>query len=80
MNSVVALQHPAATGLDRVGNGRSLHPCQLGVIVGSRLASTRDPTSERWFVALLVVVAIYTAARSASRCAERPSLWRRSSS
>ena len=59
-------QHPAATGLDRLGNGRSLHPCQpLGVIVGSRLANTRDPTSlQRWFVALLVVVAIYTAARS----------------
>ena len=37
----------------------------LGVIVGSRLASTRDPTSlQRWFVALLVVVAIYTATRS----------------
>ena len=37
----------------------------LGVIVGSRLASTRDSTSlQRWFVALLVVVATYTAARS----------------
>jgi uncharacterized protein len=37
----------------------------LGVIVGSRLASTRDPISlQRWFVALLVVVAIYTATRS----------------
>ena len=37
----------------------------LGVIVGSRLASTRDSTSlQRWFVGLLVVVAIYTAARS----------------
>jgi uncharacterized membrane protein YfcA len=37
----------------------------LGVIVGSRLASTRDSSSlQRWFVALLVVVAIYTAVRS----------------
>ena len=34
----------------------------LGVIVGSRLASTRDSSSlQRWFVGLLVVVAIYTA-------------------
>ena len=38
----------------------------LGVMVGSRLASTRDSTSlQRWFVALLVVVALYTAGRSA---------------
>lgn len=37
----------------------------LGVIVGSRLASTRDSSSlQRWFVGLLVIVAIYTAARS----------------
>lgn len=37
----------------------------LGVIVGSRLASTRDSRSlQRWFVGLLVVVAIYTAVRS----------------
>jgi uncharacterized membrane protein YfcA len=37
----------------------------LGVIVGSRLASTRDSSSlQRWFVGLLVVVAIYTATRS----------------
>ena len=37
----------------------------LGVIVGSRLASTRDSSSlQRWFVALLVAVAIYTAVRS----------------
>jgi uncharacterized membrane protein YfcA len=38
----------------------------IGVIVGSHLASTRDSTSlQRWFVALLVVVAAYTAVRSA---------------
>jgi len=38
----------------------------LGVTVGSRLASTRDSRSlQRWFVALLVVVAAYTATRSA---------------
>jgi uncharacterized protein len=37
----------------------------LGVVLGSRLASTRDSTSlQRWFVALLVFVAGYTAIRS----------------
>lgn len=37
----------------------------LGVIVGSRLASTRDSGSlQRWFVGLLVIVAVYTAVRS----------------
>ncbi len=37
----------------------------LGVIVGSRLASTRGSTSlQRWFVVLLVGVAFYTAIRS----------------
>ena len=37
----------------------------LGVVVGSRLASTRPPTSlQRGFVGLLVVVALYTGIRS----------------
>jgi uncharacterized membrane protein YfcA len=37
----------------------------LGVVVGSRLASTRDSASlQGWFVGLLVVVADYTATRS----------------
>lgn len=37
----------------------------IGVIVGSHLAETRDSSSlQRWFVGLLVVVAVYTAARS----------------
>ena len=37
----------------------------IGVVVGSRLASTRDSTSlQRWFVGLLVAVAAYTAVRS----------------
>lgn len=37
----------------------------LGVIVGSRLANTRDSCSlQRWFIALLVVVAGYTAVRA----------------
>jgi uncharacterized protein len=37
----------------------------LGVMVGSRLASTRDPSSlQRWFVGLLVVIASYTAVSS----------------
>jgi uncharacterized membrane protein YfcA len=38
----------------------------IGVVVGSRLASTRDSSSlQRWFIGLLVMVAIYTAVRSA---------------
>ncbi len=37
----------------------------LGMRVGSRLAGTKDPTLlQRWFVALLVAVALYTAGRS----------------
>jgi len=37
----------------------------IGVFVGSRLASTRDPSFlQKWFVVLLVVVAIYTATSS----------------
>jgi uncharacterized membrane protein YfcA len=37
----------------------------IGVIVGSRLASKHDSSSlQRWFVGLLVVVALYTAVRS----------------
>ena len=37
----------------------------LGVAIGSRLASTRDARSlQRWFIVLLVIVAIYTAVRS----------------
>ena len=37
----------------------------IGVVVGSHLASTRDPSFlQRWFVVLLVVVALYTATRS----------------
>lgn len=37
----------------------------LGVAAGSRLANTRDSRSlQRWFIVLLVVVAVYTAVRS----------------
>lgn len=37
----------------------------LGVIIGSHLAGKHDSTSlQRWFVGLLVVVAVYTAVRS----------------
>jgi uncharacterized protein len=37
----------------------------IGVFIGSRLASTRDPSFlQRWFVILLVVVALYTATSS----------------
>lgn len=38
----------------------------FGVIIGGRLAHTHDPRSlQRWFVGLLVAVALYTALRSA---------------
>ena len=37
----------------------------IGVFVGSRLASTRDPSFlQKWFIAFLVVIALYTAASS----------------
>jgi uncharacterized protein len=37
----------------------------FGVVIGTRLASTKDSTSlQRWFVVLLVAVAIYTAIQS----------------
>ena len=37
----------------------------IGVVVGTRLASTRNPRSlQQWFVGLLVLVALYTAVRS----------------
>ena len=37
----------------------------IGVFVGSRLASTRDPSFlQKWFIGFLVVIAIYTAASS----------------
>ena len=37
----------------------------VGVVIGTRLASTKDSTSlQRWFVVLLVAVAIYTAIQS----------------
>lgn len=37
----------------------------IGVVVGTRLAATRDPRSlQQWFVGLLVLVAVYTAVRS----------------
>jgi uncharacterized membrane protein YfcA len=37
----------------------------VGVFVGSRLASTRDPSFlQKWFVILLVVIALYTATSS----------------
>ncbi len=37
----------------------------LGVVIGTRLARTKDPTSlQRWFIVLLVAVATYTAVQS----------------
>jgi len=38
----------------------------IGVVIGGRLAGTRDPrTLQRWFVWLLFAVADYTAVKSA---------------
>ena len=38
----------------------------IGVVIGGRLSGTKDPrTLQRWFVVLLVAVAVYTATRSA---------------
>ena len=37
----------------------------IGVFLGSRLASTRDPSFlQKWFIVLLVAVALYTAGQS----------------
>ena len=66
INSVVALSTRLHTGSIEWGTVVPFTVASLlGVIVGSRLASTRDSSSlQRWFVALLVIVAGYTAIRS----------------
>jgi uncharacterized membrane protein YfcA len=66
INSVVALTTRLQAGAVEWGTVIPFTVASLiGVVVGSRLASTRDSSSlERWFVGLLVVVAGYTAIRS----------------
>ena len=66
INSIVALTTRLQTGSIEWGTVIPFTIASLiGVVVGSRLASTRDSSSlQRWFVGLLVVVAAYTAIRS----------------
>jgi uncharacterized protein len=66
INSLVALGPRVGSGTIEWGDIVPFTIASLiGVLVGSRLASTRDPSSlQRWFVGLLVVVALYTAVRS----------------
>ena len=66
INSVVALTTRLQAGSIEWGTVVPFTVASLiGVMVGSRLASTRDSSSlQRWFVGLLVVVAVYTAVRS----------------
>ncbi|HQV57505.1 MAG TPA: sulfite exporter TauE/SafE family protein [Ilumatobacteraceae bacterium] len=70
---VIAINSMAALST-RLGNGTIVWSTVipftvaslLGVVVGARLAHTRDPVQlQRWFVAVLVAVGIYTAIRSA---------------
>lgn len=67
INSVVALSTRLQTGSIEWGTVIPFTVASLiGVVVGSRLAGTRDSSSlQRWFVALLVAVAVYTAVHSA---------------
>ncbi len=67
INSVVALSTRLQAGSIEWGTVVPFTVASLlGVLIGSRLASTRDSSSlQRWFVGLLVVVAVYTATRSA---------------
>ena len=67
VNSVVALSTRLQAGSIEWGTVVPFTVASLiGVLIGSRLASTRDSSSlQRWFVGLLVVVAVYTATRSA---------------
>ena len=66
INSVVALTTRLEAGAIEWGTVIPFTIASLlGVIIGSRLASTRDSRSlQRWFIGLLVVVAVYTAVRS----------------
>jgi uncharacterized membrane protein YfcA len=66
INSVVALTTRLQAGAIEWGTVIPFTIASLiGVVVGSRLAGTRDSSSlQRWFIGLLVAVAIYTAVRS----------------
>lgn len=66
INSVVALSTRLESGSIEWGTVIPFTVASLiGVVVGSRLSSTKDPTTlQKWFVALLVVVALYTAVNS----------------
>lgn len=67
VNSVVALSTRLSSGAIEWGAVVPFTVASLiGVVIGSRLASTRDSSSlQRWFVGLLFVVAAYTAVSSA---------------
>ena len=67
INSLVALTTRLQAGAIEWGTVVPFTVASLvGVVVGSRLASTRDSSSlQRWFVCLLVIVASYTAVKSA---------------
>ena len=66
INSTVALATRLPNGTVEWGTVIPFTVASLiGVFVGSRLASTRDPSFlQKWFIAFLVVIAIYTATDS----------------
>jgi hypothetical protein len=66
INSVVALSTRLEAGSIEWGTVFPFTIASLvGVVIGTHLASTRDSVSlQKWFVGLLVVVAVYTAVRS----------------
>jgi uncharacterized membrane protein YfcA len=66
INSGVALSTRFQTGAVEWGTVIPFTLASLvGVVIGARLASTKDSTAlQRWFVVLLVAVAIYTAIQS----------------
>ena len=66
INSLVALSTRLQTGAIEWGTVIPFTLASLiGVVIGTRLASTKDSTSlQRWFVVLLVAVATYTALQS----------------
>lgn len=66
INSVIALSTRLQTGsIDWATVIPFTIASLIGVVVGSHLAGKHDPRSlQRWFVGLLVVVALYTAVRS----------------
>lgn len=67
LNALVALSTRLGTGSPQWGTVLPFTAMSLaGVALGSRLAQRRDSAQlERWFVVLLVAVAVYTGTRSA---------------